>query len=208
MIRISSMTVSVLVACIALPIALAAPAAAQPATTSCLGQVASELSCPDGTKLRANDSAKACYRKNEGKTGWAWLRHGPSVWHHLKDAKPIAAIRRAGNYVDHKKHGRHFYFTKQGKLERIVDYQNDDYGGYVIECHDNGQVKSMTTYKGKKIEGLVRRWNRDGSFKYASQYKNGKYVGRIKDGSAAGAAPAGLCQPKTCDLNAKVGTLP
>lgn len=179
-----------------------------PATVACLGSLDELLTCGEGARLvdQRDDSGGAAYCAGAPAPG-GWppaVRSGPSLWFHFDVPQ---AVSRAGNYVNHDKHGRHYKFDRQGRLRSIVDYKNDDYHGMMIECHENGAVRAIMPWTDGELHGLVRRWDADGRVKSVSRYDRGRYHGRVEDGSVATPPPADACRPRTCDLDARPGQL-
>ncbi len=181
---------------------------AKPTTTQCLGDLDKLLTCPTGYSVRGEakaGGARACVADKANRNAFPpRKRQGPSVWYHVKSP---TAIHRVGNYVDHEKHGRHYYFDRAGVLTHIRDYKKDDYHGLYVECYDNGQVATIQNWVDGKSHGITRRWERSGKLKYATEYRWGKRIGRVSVSAADQRAPANLCRPRVCDLNTPTGSL-
>lgn len=175
-----------------------------PTTVSCLGDLQTVMTCPAGTKLHKSTLASTCRTIKPDKARKASVRQGPSIWfwQARTDGKKVAygGVSRAGHYDQHKKTGRHYYFSRDGALERINDFASDRSHGQDVKCHANGAVKSVMPYKLGELDGLVRRWADDGSLKSATRYRNGKSLGRVKPSAAESQAPRDLCRPRTCSL--------
>ena len=202
------MTRKSILAAFALSITLTAPAWAEPVTQACLGNIDRLLECPSGGELAdgtaTGGSYKFCFRRDPAKSKYARIYHGPSIGY---DSHNRSIVRRAGTYRDGKKHGRFYHFDEEGKLDRMVDYKNGEYDGASIRCHENGRVRSVTPHRNGKRHGVSQHWRKDGRFVYATEYADGQRVGQPLDLRPYVVAPAGICQPKSCDLETIKGSI-
>ena len=83
-----------------------------------------------------------------------------------------------------------------------MDWRSDKYHGRMVDCAEDGTVKSVMTWIDGKLHGQSTHFNSDGTAWWASRYDDGKYLGRIADLTAIKRAPMDLCRPKVCDLDA------
>ncbi|MBS1122042.1 MAG: hypothetical protein H6Q90_4270 [Deltaproteobacteria bacterium] len=188
---------------------LAATAAAQPApavtTQACLGELATFLTCPAGSRLSGTEcrAVEPHHGQADGEHWSGSKRSGPAVF--LRDgdpSKPIVSF--AANYRDHKKTGRVFRFDDQGRLESFSDVMNDEDHGLSVTCLPNGRVSYLGYYKKGKSVGMSRAWKeRDGSFSYAFEYDAQGRGQQVQTTPALEQRPDQLCHPARCDVMAK-----
>jgi hypothetical protein len=174
-----------------LGVLLSSTALADPTTQSCLGNLDTLLTCPQG----AARSGTECRARDAGH--WSGSkRQGPSVF--LRDNKTVSF---AANYKDHKKTGRVYRFDDQGRLESWSDMKDDLYDGLSVTCLPNGHVWYLANYKNDKVVGISRSWKaNDGSFSYAMDHDASGHSISIQATADQMKRPDALCQPVKCDV--------
>ncbi len=115
------------------------------------------------------------YRSNEEKpySGWMYSsnpNHPPEtltvIWH----------------YQDGKRHGFEFRFNKskdgkQGPVNSIVEYKNNELDGVAFKYHENGALSSQEQYQSGRQHGPAKYWFDNGQLMRDGSYKNGERDG-------------------------------
>jgi hypothetical protein len=182
-------------------LALTATADPKPATQSCLGDFATFLTCPAGSKRSGTECRTDEARGGKG-SGEHWSgskRQGPAIFLRDNDEQDPAKQRVsfAANYKDHKKHGRVFRFDKTGVVESFSDMANDDYHGLSVDCRPDGKVSNLAYFKDGKVVGVALHWKTDGSFSMAFDQVKRE---RVDVPAAQMVRPDHLCRPAKCDV--------
>lgn len=117
----------------------------------------------------------------------AGQRHGPALlWYDTAETRRHSA----GCYVDGKKQGRWFEWNEDGGLRTEVDYDQDQYHGWVIIYYANGQKSGEGQYEQDAQHGAHRWWRLNGQLAQERFYTGGEWTGIWRNRNEDGSCPS------------------
>jgi len=123
-----------------------------------------------------NGSIKATISHVDGIENGTWAYWYPKSDDNMGEPQ----IAWANTYAMGSKEGQWYFFDKEGKPTKYLEYKGDVLDGECKYYYKGGDIKKTINYKGGKMDGEYTQYFKDSVVKSTKIYKNGKPDGKAE----------------------------